>query len=84
MITLQELKETLKSNIVTIDFTKKNGEVRTIHATLAESLIASTSGGKDKSTINNELVVVTDTEIGQWRSFNFDQIIDIKNIEAVI
>lgn len=77
MMNIKELKEKLNEGIVEITFTKKNGDERTMKATLQEELIADV--GESKRKHEDNLLVVTDIEIGAWRSFNYDQITNIKD-----
>jgi len=83
MLSLQELKEVLKTNVVEITFTKQNGEVRVIDACTNPDLTAPISGSGRKGEVNEELLIVTDVKIDEWRSFNYSQITNIKVLETV-
>lgn len=65
----------LKDQVVTIKFTKKNGEERVMKATLNERLVANTAGTGKKE--NAEVISVTDVVLDQWRSIRLDSIKEI-------
>jgi len=77
-----ELKQALHEGAVRITFTKKDGSERTGWFTLQADVLAEIVGtGKSKTINNPDLIVATEIAVdgnNQWRSFNFDQITDIK------
>lgn len=82
MLSLEELKNELQNSVLEITFTKKNGEERTMSCTMIAEMLASTSGSTDTSrTVADDLLVVTDVNKKEWRSFHYDQITDIKVLE---
>jgi len=67
----------LKARICTVEFTKKNGEVRNMHCTLNESLIPDEDKPKTDSAPrkqNTEVIRVYDTTNSGWRSFRVDSV----------
>lgn len=70
------LRLLLKSQVITIHFTKIDGEPRTMKCTLNESMIPQTEKKTDRSKkINPDVCSVYDTENNGWRSFRFDSFI---------
>ena len=69
------LTSLLRDQVVTIKFTKKNGEERVMKATLNERLVANTAGTGKKE--NAEVISVTDVVLDQWRSIRLDSIKEI-------
>ena len=66
----------LRDEIVTITFTKRNGDLRVMKATQNERLIANKNGLGQ--IVNNEIVCVTDVELDEWRSIRYDSIKEIQ------
>lgn len=69
------LIDLLHKEVVTIRFTKKNGDERVMKATLNERLVANTAGTGRKE--NAEVISVTDIVLDQWRSIRLDSIKEI-------
>jgi len=80
MLTASRLRDTLREHVAKVVFTKKNGEERTMFATLIPEYLPKKDYKKDpsKSPFNDNLVVCFDTEIGQWRSIIPDAVIKIE------
>lgn len=71
---ISELRALLSTDIVTVTFTKKNGDVREmLCTTIADYLPEATSSGTH-SKPSEEVVTVWDLEQSAWRSFRFDSI----------
>ena len=70
------LRSVLKDSVVTIKFTKKDGDERVIKATLKEDLIPEDMFPKGTSTRkkSEESQSVFDVEKDEWRSFRWDSI----------
>ena len=79
----EALVKSLQKNIMSVNFTKKNGEERIMHCTLHETLLPETTGDSEKKE-NLEVLAVWDVDIDAWRSFRLDSIKDLKVIEGVI
>ena len=80
IMTKEDLINQLKVSDVTIVFTKKDGTERTMIATLDPSKLPvreSTELKEGKREVSTDAIAVVDTEIGQWRSFNFSNVISI-------
>ena len=72
----EELHETLKDSIVTVTFTKKNGELRKMTCTLLEDYLPPLEGSSAKR--NPSVMPVWDLEKDAWRSFRIDSIIEVE------
>lgn len=70
------LRGLLQSNVVKIKFIKKDGTERIMNATLIESKIASVKG-TELSNDSDNLIKVTDVDIGKWRAVRFESIKEI-------
>jgi hypothetical protein len=70
------LRSVLKDSVVTIRFTKKDGDERVIKATLKEDLIPFDMIPKGTSTRkkSEESQSVFDVEKDEWRSFRWDSV----------
>lgn len=79
----EALVSSLQKNIMSVIFTKKNGEERTMHCTLNETLLPEITGDSEKKE-NLDVLAVWDVDIDAWRSFRLDSIKDLKVIEGVI
>lgn len=75
---IQELKELLATDIVTVTFTKKNGERRVMLCTTISEYLPETSSVEHTKPSTTNLVTVWDLEQSAWRSFNFDSIRSIE------
>ena len=69
----------LKTNILTVEFKKKDGTLRTMNCTLAEDKVGTYEKKTDKvKTSNIETCPVFDTDISEWRSFRYDSLVSFK------
>lgn len=73
---MQALIDSLKAGAVRVRFVKSDGTERSMLATINENMIpaASVSTGDRKRPA--DLVTVWDMEVGQWRSFRKDRLLD--------
>lgn len=70
-MTIEELRKLLRTDIVNVVFTKKDGSRREMVCTTMESHIPPVSG---TSVPKENVVTVWDCENAGWRSFNFDSV----------
>lgn len=65
---------------VSVTFTKKDGTERVLNCTLAESRIPADKAPKEGAAAkkSDEAQAVFDTDIGEWRSFRWDSVKEIK------
>lgn len=75
-MTIEELRKLLRSDIVTVTFTKKNGDLREmVCTTISDYLPGSTDSNQQfSSVVSDSVVTVWDMEADAWRSFRFDSI----------
>lgn len=74
-----EMINNLQEGVCEVIFTKKNGETRTMLATLeADALPESTSETTRTTTVNEDVVKCYDVEADGWRSFRVDSVISFE------
>lgn len=77
IFTKENLSELLKNNIVTVTFTKVNGEERVMTCTLLSEHIPNsprTNGTVVARESNNDVVSVWDINANGWRSFRTNSV----------
>jgi len=74
-MTRNEISDLARSNIISVTFTKKNGEMRTMKCSLKDEYI---DGEVKKSTSirkpNYDVLPVWDLDNNGWRSFRIDSV----------
>jgi hypothetical protein len=75
-MTRNEISDLARSNIISVTFTKKNGETRTMKCSLKDEYIV---GQKEKESTsvrktNDDVLPVWDLDINEWRSFRIDSV----------
>lgn len=76
------LKGILRSNVVTVTFTKSDGTERVMKCTLnSEQIIAAEKKTERTKAVNEDILNVWDTEKSAWRSFRLDSITRVE-VEA--
>ena len=69
----------LKTNVLTVEFKKKDGTLRTMNCTLAEDKVGTYEKKTDKvKTVSIETCPVYDTDLNEWRSFRYDSLTSFK------
>lgn len=70
------LSSVLKSNVVTVTFTKKDGTDRVMKCTLNPDILppATLVENKKERKVNDSVMSVYDTEVQGWRSFTIKSI----------
>lgn len=72
----RELQEELHKNVVTVTFTKVNGEQRVMPCTLDASRIPADNLPKNSTKkVNDDVCSVWAIDSNGWRSFRFDSVI---------
>lgn len=75
MLEMNELRTALAQGLVTVTFTKKDGETRTMTCTTKLSEIPDASHPKGKVTnLSDDLFRVFDVDAQGWRSFHYEQV----------
>ena len=76
----QWLVRLLQTGVVKVTFVKKDGSTREMNCTLREDLLRDIAIKKDhihRFKNNQEILIVFDVDIKQWRSFLWDSIVSI-------
>ena len=76
----EALVKSLQKNIMSVVFTKVNGEERKMLCTLSEHILPETFG-ESKRKENLEVLSVWDIDNDGWRSFRLDSIKDLRVLE---
>ena len=70
--------EAARQGIITVRFTKKNGDERTMKCTLLSEYLPQQKDIEEVSTKeNSNLLAVWDVEANGWRSFRIDSVISL-------
>ena len=83
MLTRNDLVERLTKGKVNLQFTKTNGELRSMNCTLNSDMIPNKPEQKDPTKelsgrkVNENVVSVWDLDKNDWRSFRVDSIISV-------
>jgi hypothetical protein len=72
------LKQMLNNDIVTVEFKKADGQLRTMQATLRENLLPVKNTDISTKKPNDDVCTVWDIEQQSWRSFRYDRMISVK------
>jgi len=74
-MTIEELRALLAKDIVTVSFTKKNGDKRVMQCTTISDYLPYTS---KYSVESDSVITVWDLENAAWRSFRHDSILSVE------
>lgn len=69
-----DLKKMLEQNVLTVDFTKLDGDKRVMTCTLREDIKPVVKESTTKKKPNDAVVSVWDVNAKGWRSFRYDRI----------
>lgn len=75
---IEELRKLLKSELVTVVFTKKDGTKREMHCTTISDYLPEVARGIVNMPPKEDIVTVWDLEQNAWRSFMFNSILSIE------
>ena len=80
------LIEELRNDVFEIRFEKKDGSIRTMNATLDPEWLPEITDDKEPSNrkVNENVVVVWDIELKDWRSFRLDRVLSINDYDFEI
>jgi hypothetical protein len=73
-VQIEELKELLRNNIVTVSFKKKDGSIREMLCTTMSEYLPEFNGASTTSSSFDNILTVWDLEKNAWRSFKYDSI----------
>ena len=71
----EQLRDALKSQVVQVYFTKADGTVRLMQATLMESHLPNVTTENSKPHTDTHLFKVWDLDKQAWRSFKWDRLL---------
>ena len=75
----RELHALLRSQVVEVVFTKKNGEQRVMIATLMSAYLPEVDPATQVTTLlDNSTMTVWDVEEDAWRSFKMDSLLEVE------
>ena len=82
---MDELRKSLNNRVLEITFKKKNGDVRVMKCTTKLDLVPPSAWPNNNDTVledadNRRQVRVYDVTAQGWRSFIFDNLIEVKNV----
>ena len=73
----ETLKEMLRAKVLSVEFTKVNGDKRKMDCTLDPAVLPLQEGSKTTRPISASSLAVFDTNQQAWRSFRWDSIISV-------
>jgi hypothetical protein len=85
MMNKEDVITLLRDGVVSLEFTKSDGSIRTMRCTLAEGLVPETivDESKPKRAVNPDVQAVWDLEVEGWRSFRWDRLLSAsKEVEV--
>ena len=71
------IKQALLDDTIELEFTKADGSIRKMNATLQESVVPHVEADTERKA-NPDIQVVWDTDANGWRSFRWDRLQGIK------
>jgi hypothetical protein len=71
------IKQALLDDTIELEFTKADGSLRKMNATLQESVVPHVEADAERKA-NPDIQVVWDTDANGWRSFRWDRLQGIK------
>ena len=71
------IKQALLDDTIELEFTKADGSLRKMNATLQESVVPHVEADTERKA-NPDIQVVWDTDANGWRSFRWDRLQGIK------
>lgn len=81
ILSKEELLNSLRNRTVRVTFTKVDGTTRVMNATLNKEFIEEKNlvpkGGLLEQKTEDTVIKVVDTDINEWRSIKFDNIIEV-------
>ena len=71
------IKQALLDDTIELEFTKADGSIRKMNATLQENVVPHVESNAERKA-NPDIQVVWDTDVNGWRSFRWDRLQGIK------
>ena len=79
----EDLVDRLKQSVVNVVFTKADGSERTMNCTLKLENIPEDQHPKGTIKSESDQIRVFDTDIQEWRSFNFGSVKNVNGVQNV-
>lgn len=73
----------LSSKVLSVTFTKANGEERVMRCTLQSKYLPESEVSENKRKKNDDIIVVWDVDKDTWRSFRVDSVIAFKEDDTI-
>lgn len=79
---IDDFRQALQEDVLEVTFTKKDGSERIMRCTTRSDLVAETASENTPDKLNKDpdLFRVTDVDIGEWRSFRWDQVVSVSRL----
>jgi hypothetical protein len=71
---IEQVKELLRNNVITVNFRKKDGTIRQMLCTTMSEYLPEFNGTSTTSSSFDNILTVWDLEKNAWRSFKYDSI----------
>lgn len=80
-MTIDEIRDQLRQGTLEVHFKKKDGSIRRMVCTTHTDVLGDdTSSARSAPVFQNEIVTVWDVEADAWRSFRFDSIVSVAQL----
>lgn len=81
-MTIDEIREQLRQETLEVHFKKKDGSIRRMVCTTHTDVLGEDiSSVRSAPVFQNEIVTVWDVEADAWRSFRFDSIVSVAQLD---
>ena len=81
-MTIDEIRDQLRQGTLEVHFKKKDGSVRRMVCTTHIDVLGDSSESTRSAPVfQNEIVTVWDMEADAWRSFRFDSIVSVAQLD---
>lgn len=80
-MTIDEIRDQLRQGILEVHFKKKDGSVRRMVCTTHADVLGPSESTRSAPVFQNEIVTVWDMEADAWRSFRFDSIVSVAQLD---
>jgi hypothetical protein len=78
---MDELRKQLREGTLEVHFKKKDGSIRRMVCTTHPDVLGPSQESRSAPVFQNEIVTVWDLEADAWRSFRFDSIVSVAQLD---
>ncbi len=78
---MDELRKQLREGTLEVHFKKKDGSIRRMICTTHPDVLGDYTPSTSAPVFQNEIVTVWDLEADAWRSFRFDSIVSVAQLD---